>query len=172
MGSRTAGCGLVAAGAFFGIAVGYVIGALQGAERPVNENAVVQELVQETYSISRVVDGDTVDIEEGIEVLLSRIRLLGIDTPERGQPLYREAAQQLGSLIAGREVSLERDEDNTDRYGRLLRYIVVDNQNLNVEMVRLGYARAYMHEGLRYESEILAAEREARENRRGIWQNR
>ena len=148
--------------ATLGFSLGYTV---RGVQSPQN-----QIVVQETYSVSRVIDGDTVELEGGVMVSLARIRLLGIDTPERGKPLFREAGEKLEELIAGRAVLLERDKDNTDKYGRALRYILVDNKNLNVEMIRLGYARAFMHKGLRYENEILTAEEEARENRRGVWE--
>ena len=148
--------------AALGFSLGY---AVRGAQSPQN-----QIMVQETYSVSRIIDGDTIELEDGILVQLDRIRLLGIDTPERGKPLYREAGKKLEELIAGRAVLLERDNDDVDRYGRALRYILVDNKNLNVEMVRLGYARAFMHKVLRYENEILSAEEEARVNRRGVWE--
>ena len=124
----------------------------------------------ETYSVKKYVDGDTIDIEEGIEVLLYRIRLLGIDTDERGQPLYEEATEALENMINNNQITLKKDPSrNTGKYGRPLRYIFVGETNINVEMVRLGYARAFMHEGLMYEKEFLEAEREAKEKRLGIW---
>ena len=165
MKSRSSGSILLVIGALLGFSIGYAIRGNQEIGKPVSH-----QITQETYSVSRVIDGDTLDIKGGIEILLSRIRLLGIDTPERGQPLYKEAADKLEELISGRAVSLERDNNNADRYGRALRYIIVDNQNLNVEMIRLGYARAYMFEGLKYEKQIVAAEKEAKLNKRGIWQ--
>jgi micrococcal nuclease len=164
---------LFAITAALGISAGYAARIAHEKERPASK-PVTQELertVNETYTVSKVVDGDTIDIKEGVEVSAYRIRLLGIDTPERGQPFYREATEKLEELTAGRKVLLVRDANNTDRYGRLLRYIIADGQNLNTEMVRSGYARAYMHEGLRYERQILEAEREARQNKKGIWQN-
>ena len=148
--------------ATLGFSLGYTV---RGVQSPQN-----QIVVQEAYSVSRVIDGDTIELEGGVMVSLARIRLLGIDTPERGKPLFREAGEKLEELIAGRAVLLERDKDNTDKYGRALRYILVDNKNLNVEMIRLGYARAFMHKGLIYENEILSAEEEARENKRGVWE--
>ena len=120
----------------------------------------------ETYSVKRFVDGDTVDINEGIEVLLFRIRLLGIDAPKRDI----EATKALEDLIANRPIILKKDPSrDVGKYGRLLRYIFVNDINLNVEMVRLGYARVFMHKGLMYEQELLEAERYAKERRLGIW---
>ncbi len=154
---------LLAAGAALGFSLGYIVKA-QKAEKPVAVSST-----QEAYTVSRVIDGDTLDIKPGVEILLSRIRLLGIDTPERGQPFYIEASRKLEELVSGNEVLLEKDVNDTDKYGRALRYVIAGNKNINIEMVRLGCARAYMHKGLKYENEFLAAEKEARGNKRGIW---
>jgi len=170
---------LYAAGILFGVCVGYSVRGVR-TERPSPEIKqpvpIVQELeeiVEETYTIAKVVDGDTIDVEQGIEVLLYRIRLLGIDTPEEGEPGFNEAKEFLKKETYGKSVILEKDpSQDLGRYGRPLRYIVVDGRNINVEMVRLGYARARWHKGLRYEKEILEAEQEAEEQKRGVWAGR
>lgn len=166
---------LLAIGAALGFSVAYGIRGSQET-RPIDSEPVVQELektIEETYTVSRVVDGDTIDVEQGIEVLLYRIRLLGMDTPEGGQPGFNEAKEFLKQETYGKSIILEKDPSgDLDKYGRLLRYIIVDGRNMNIEMVRLGYARARWHEGLKYEKEILEAEKEARDNKRGTWINR
>jgi len=160
---------LLAVTAVLGVSAGYAVRTIQekSAEKPAVYE--LEKTIDESYAVSRVVDGDTVDVEQGIEVLLYRIRLLGINARDRGEPGYNDAKEKLKELIAGREVFLERDKDNTDRYGRALRYIIVGSKNLNIELVRLGYAKVYMHKGLRYERQLLEAEQEARQNKRGIW---
>jgi len=165
---------LLAIGAMLGFSVGYAVRGVHDAEVPAN-NAARQELeesVEKSYRVARVVDGDTIVLENGVCVELKRIRLLGIDTPEEKDPLYEESKQKMKELTEGKVVLLERDRKNTDGLERLLRYVFADGRNINVEMVRLGYARAYMHRGLRYEAEILAAETEAREQKIGIWADR
>ncbi len=155
----------------FALGIGFLGGyAFRSAQiNPVREQTSLEQTA-ETYSIKKYVDGDTIDLNEGIEVLLYRIRLLGIDTDERGQPLYREATEALEHMINNNQITLKKDPSkNLGKYGRPLRYIFVGDTNLNVEMVRLGYARAFMHKGLMYEKEILEAEREAREKRLGRW---
>ncbi|MDH3382273.1 MAG: thermonuclease family protein, partial [Flavobacteriaceae bacterium] len=115
---------------------------------PVREQTVLEQTA-ETYSIKKYVDGDTIDLNEGIEVLLYRIRLLGIDTDERGQPLYREATEALEELIDGNPITLKKDPSrDLGDFRRPLRYIFIGETNINIEMVRLGYARTFMHEGL------------------------
>jgi micrococcal nuclease len=88
--------------------------------------------------VTEVIDGDTVKVSGG-----TRVRLIGIDTPERGQCGYREAGDALEALIAGRPVLLVPGaRDDHDRYGRLLRYLDVDGLDLNLEMIRSGHAIA------------------------------
>jgi len=176
---RSSNAILYAAGILFGFCVGYSIKGVYETERPVEVRQsvpVVQELekiVEETYTIAKVVDGDTIDVEQGIEVLLYRIRLLGIDTPEEGEPGFNEAKEFLKQETYGKSVILEKDpSQDLGRYGRPLRYVVVDGRNINIEMVRLGYAKARWHKGLKYEKEILEAEQEAKEQKRGMWANR
>ena len=152
-----------------GALAGYTLGRSNTPGQQLQKPAI-EITVQDSYRVNRVIDGDTIDIEEGVEVLLKRIRLLGIDTPERGKPLYREATKALEELIRGNKIKLEKDPSaDLGKYGRPLRYIICDGQNINVEMVRLGYARLLMHKGLKYEKELLAAQEEAQEAKKGIW---
>ena len=72
----------------------------------------------ETSVVSRVIDGDTVELIDG-----ERVRLIGIDTPEKGNKCYKESAIRLSELVEGKDVILERDVEDKDRYGRLLRFI-------------------------------------------------
>jgi endonuclease YncB( thermonuclease family) len=88
--------------------------------------------------VTNIVDGDTLDVASG-----ERVRLIGIDTPERGECGYSEAADLLGWLVAGKSVILVAGaRDDTDRYGRLLRYVELDGSDINLEMIRSGRAIA------------------------------
>lgn len=89
--------------------------------------------------VSRVIDGDTIDLETG-----ERVRLLGINAPERGELYYEEARKALEDLLLEKEVVLERDEINKDQYGRLLRYVYIDDLFVSCEMVRQCYATVYI----------------------------
>lgn len=94
--------------------------------------------------VLRVVDGDTVVVESrDPEVGAVTVRLIGIDTPERGQPGYAEARDYLRSLVHGKRVRLEREAGhaNRDRYGRLLRLVYVDGQLAQVALIRAGHSR-------------------------------
>jgi len=122
----------------------------------VNENVAL---------VTRVIDGDTIEIEGGY-----RVRYIGIDTPERGEPYYWEALQANRNLVEGKKVRLEKAVEDKDKYGRLLRYVWVDDTMVNAELVRLGYAYSYSYPpNLKYQTYFLQLEKEARERRQGLW---
>lgn len=116
--------------------------------------------------VSKVIDGDTVvlDTEE-------TVRLIGINTPERGQPFYEEARDFVASLVLHESVRLENDVEAFDQYGRRLAYLfLADGTFVNLEIVRQGFAQVYtVPPNVAYEAELRAAEQEAREYRRGLW---
>lgn len=121
----------------------------------------------------QVGDGDTVTLEGG-----QKVRLLGIDAPElerEGQPadfLAHKAKAELAKLIQGQRVRLEYDQLRYDPYGRLLAYLFMpDGALVNAGLVRRGLARVYIFPpNTRYQDTLLAAQREAIEARRGLWQ--
>jgi len=117
------------------------------------------------FVVSRVIDGDTIEIGTG-----DRVRLIGINAPERGQYLYEESSDYLRGLIGEREVELESDVEDMDRYNRLLRYVFVNDTFINAEMVRRGYAFAYIiPPNEKYSTIIIRAEEEAKRGKRGVW---
>jgi len=120
---------------------------------------------RESAWVRRVIDGDTVELSDG-----RRVRLIGIDTPESNQPYFWEAKNRLKELVEGKEVYLEKDISETDRFGRLLRYLWLDQELINLKMVKEGYAHSYTYPpDIKYQTQILAAEREARAKRLGLW---
>jgi micrococcal nuclease len=134
----------------------------------------------EEAEVVRVVDGDTIVVRlDGRE---ERVRYIGIDTPESVQPdmpvecFGREAGRENERLVEGRTVYLEQDVSNTDRFGRLLRYVHVDDLQsgerlfVNLELVQRGYASAVTFPpDVRHERDFRAAEQDAREAERGLW---
>jgi endonuclease YncB( thermonuclease family) len=97
-----------------------------------------------------------------------------IDAPEVGECYARRAREELGRLApVGSRVSLEADAglDDVDRFGRLLRYVLREDVNVNVELVRRGAAVPFFFrwDRGRYAAEIEAAAREARTAGRGLW---
>lgn len=88
--------------------------------------------------VVNVVDGDTIDVLIGGQEF--RLRYIGMDTPERGEPGYAEATAANVALVSGKTVTLEKDISETDRFGRLLRYVYVDGEMVNAILVEEGYA--------------------------------
>ncbi|MFC2025320.1 thermonuclease family protein [Chloroflexota bacterium] len=115
-----------------------------------------------------MIDGDTIIIEGGY-----RVRYIGIDAPEIHPDLEAfgtEAQQANRKLVKGKEVRLERDVSQTDKYGRLLRYVWVDDVLVEAEMVRQGLARAKAYPpDTKYQDFLEQMEAEARKAGGGMW---
>lgn len=118
------------------------------------------------FIVKEVVDGDTIILSDN-----SRVRLIGINTPEYGMYFYGEAREVLEAMVLGKEVVLEKDISEVDKYDRLLRYVYMDGLFVNLEMVKRGFANAYTYPpDVKYTEKILAAERYARSNNLGLWE--
>lgn len=121
-----------------------------------------------TAKVTEVIDGDTIVITGGY-----RVRYIGIDAPEKGEAFYSEARQANQRLVGGKKVRLEKDISDMDRYGRLLRYVYVNSTFVNAELVRQGYARAHSYPpDTKYQNYLEAAQREAQQGGKGIWQQK
>lgn len=119
---------------------------------------------EEVY-VYEVIDGDTFTIYDG-----NSIRLIGIDAPEKDEPYYSEAKERLAELLEHKTVTLKKDKEDKDSYGRLLRYIYADDVFVNLKLVEEGYAIALtIPPNLKHESELKRAEYEARESKLGMW---
>ena len=118
-----------------------------------------------TNKVTEVIDGDTFRTQNG-----ETIRLLGINTPEMGNPGADIAKDFLLLLILNKNVRLKKDITDKDDYGRLLRYVYVNGNFINAELVRMGYAetRFYPPDTL-YRKELEGLEKIAVRNRRGLW---
>ena len=132
-----------------------------------------------SVKVLRVVDGDTIEIEGNI-----KLRYIGIDTPETKHPTKgvqcygKEASNKNKELVEGKMIRMEKDVSETDRYGRLLRYVwlVDDNATASAELfindflVREGYAHASTFPpDVAYSNQFVEAQQEARDNNRGLW---
>ena len=94
----------------------------------------------ETASVVEIIDGDTIDVTMNGEIY--RVRYIGVNTPERGEPCYQEATAANTNLVYQQTVTLVRDVSETDRYDRLLRYIYVGGTFVNAVLVEQGWAEA------------------------------
>ncbi len=137
----------------------------------------------EFQRVSHVIDGDTFVLEDG-----RKVRMLGVDTPETVDPrrdvqfFGKEAARRLREWIEGEVVCLRRDADrtqDTDKYGRLLRYVWIYRPSsrqepvkgffVNAELIKQGYAFAYTRYPFQYLEDFRAYERQARQKNLGLW---
>jgi len=125
--------------------------------------------------VVRVIDGDTIEVI--IDGKAYKVRYIGIDTPETvapGRPVEwmgKEAYEANKAMVEGKTVYLEKDVSETDRYGRLLRYVFLeDGTFVNAELVRLGYAQVSTYPpDVKYQELFLRMQQEAREANRGLW---
>ena len=119
-------------------------------------------------SVIEVSDGDTLKLNNG-----KTFRLYGVNAPEVKEPFYEEAKAFTENFVLGKEISFEQEENyKEDKFGRTLGYLFVDEVNLNIELVRNGLARVVLYEKrakIKYQDELLLAEKEAREKRIGVW---
>jgi endonuclease YncB( thermonuclease family) len=101
-----------------------------------------EPVAAETWTVTNIVDGDTIDVRssDGTE---ERVRIIGIDTPERGECGYGEASEALANIVMGEQVTLVAGaRDDRDRYDRILRYVDVDDTDAGLELLNLGLAIA------------------------------
>lgn len=97
-------------------------------------------------NVVKVLDGDTIDVVIGSDSFA--VRYIGIDAPENenDDPAGLRSMQFNRDMVDGKTVSLYRDQSETDQFGRLLRYVFVNDTFVNMEMVRQGYAVSYLYE--------------------------
>lgn len=119
-----------------------------------------------TFLVTNIIDGDTFIINNNYSV-----RMIGINAPEKEMYFYEEAKQNLEILIMDKEVLLESDISDKDKYGRLLRYVFDGDYFINYEMVKFGFANAYDYEpDTKYSDLLKEAEEYARINEKGVWE--
>jgi endonuclease YncB( thermonuclease family) len=110
-----------------------------------------------------VLDGDTIEVLHGRRT--ERIRLEGIDCPERGQPFSRRARQFTSALLFGHDVEVL--PKTIDSYGRMVARVRVGGKDASMELVRAGLAWHYRHYS--HDRELAAAEARSRAERLGVW---
>lgn len=131
----------------------------------------------ELFTVTKVADGDTIHVQNTSGS--ATVRLLGIDSPESVDPrkpvecFAKEASTELMQLLNGKTIRMEGDptQSDHDRYDRLLRYIYLeDGSFINKRMIERGFAYEYTYDmPYQFQAEFKAAEKEATENKRGLW---
>lgn len=117
--------------------------------------------------VTRIIDGDTIEITRQTT---KRIRYIGMDTPEKDECFYTQSKEANKELVDKKEVGLEKDVQEIDKYGRTLAYVFVDGKMVNEELVRQGFARvATFPPNVKYVDKFLAAQKTAQENNLGLW---
>ena len=120
------------------IAALVVIGLSLSADGPRADRPGAEASAPQAVEVLGITDGDTIDTTAG------KVRLIGIDTPERGEPGYTDAGAELGAFLSEGPVTLVAvtGHDDTDRYGRLLRYVRVNGRDAGAHMLETGWAVA------------------------------
>jgi len=129
-----------------------------------------EEKKENVYLVTRVIDGDTIEIEGG-----QKVRYIGIDTPETLDPRKPvqcfgvEASNYNKQLVEGKRVRLEKDISETDKYGRLLRYVYLGDVFINLKLVQEGYASSYSYPpDIKHQEQFVEAQKMAREQNKGL----
>lgn len=143
-----------------------------------NALSEVDQRYFEKAEVAKVVDGDTIELSTG-----QKVRYIGIDTPETKHPqkgvqcFGREASARNKELVEGKHILMERDISETDRYGRLLRYIYLPNPQatqealfVNEYLVEQGFAQALTYPpDVKYNQIMLDAQKRAQAAKTGLW---
>ncbi|OGY08008.1 MAG: hypothetical protein A2782_01990 [Candidatus Blackburnbacteria bacterium RIFCSPHIGHO2_01_FULL_43_15b] len=117
--------------------------------------------------VKRVVDGDTIVLENG-----SIVRYVGITSPETNEPFEKESTDENKKLVEGKTVTLEYDNYKGDKFGRILAYLIIDGKNISIELARKGMAQVVVYQHKKpfiYANQLLKAQEEAKKKRLGIW---
>lgn len=145
---------------------------LQPASSSSIDNDKEKENDSPLFLVKRVIDGDTIELDNG-----EKVRYIGIDTPETVHPnqtvecFGQEASDKNRELVEGKKVKLEKDITAKDKYGRLLRYVYLEDDTfLNLYLIQEGYATSYTYPpDVKYQEQFRQAEIEARNAKRGLW---
>jgi micrococcal nuclease len=124
--------------------------------------------LEEVFCV-RVKDGDTIVIRD-IAGNIFNVRYIGMNTPERGDDYFIETTLANKMLVNEKKIKLEKDVSETDKWGRLLRYVYVGDIFVNAKLVADGFAQVATYPpDVKYSEHFLELQREAIEAKRGLW---
>ncbi len=134
----------------------------------IKANAKIQNV-----KVTRVIDGDTVEVLLPSNKTVIKVRLIGVNTPESTTKIEyygKEASAYTKKRLLHKTVTLEFDVGLKDRYGRYLAYIWIGKELFNETLVKSGYANVMtIQPNVKYQSKFIAGERYARQNKKGLW---
>lgn len=133
----------------------------------VGENADYEAMHanDEIVVVDRVIDGDTVSLRDGRVV-----RLIGINTPERGEQWYEQARAFLSQRLTGRTVSLQFEERKEDDYGRVLAHIFLNKEHINAQLIAFGHGKVMMiPPNTYYKNLFKSLYSQAKKEKIGMW---
>src|SRR3990167_8398336 len=139
--------------------------------KEIEEKILGEDDGKDLVLVTKVIDGDTIEIEGG-----TRVRYIGIDTPETVDPrktvqcFGREASNKNKDLVEGKKVRLEKDITNTDKYDRLLRYVWINNELVNETLVKEGFAYSSPYPpDVKYQDWLNKAQSYSQSRNLGLW---
>lgn len=147
--------------------LGLFLGQNPPSRIPVVTTTLPQEEPASFQRVNRVIDGDTVVMENG-----EHVRYLGLDAPELGKSYSLEAKKENGNLVLGRSVRLELDAVKKDKYGRTLAYLWQGSVLVNEKLLADGLAKILIFGSgpeLKYQARLRSAEAKAQKEGRGLW---
>lgn len=125
-------------------------------------------LLPKEGTVSRIIDGDTVELVGG-----KVVRFVGANAPEVNQPSHDEALEFTKKMVLGKKVTLEYEKGyEQDKFDRLLAYVFVNGKNMSVELVKAGLAKVSIYEKRRkliYQDQLLEAQNSSQKSKVGIW---
>ncbi len=133
---------------------------------------IVTDCDSKLYLVSKVIDADTIKLENG-----QKVRLIGVDAPEKGECYYQEGVEFATKLLKGKYVRVEKDISGVDQYDRLVRYIVIPNENpkednilVNDYLIESGIALSVSSApDLRYRDLMATSQQDAIRKNLGLW---
>lgn len=158
------------------VAIIAIIAIIFSASRFLQHASVGKTDYDKPVYVSRVIDGDTIELSNG-----ESVRYIGIDTPESREreggewvydpmPYAKEAIELNRKLVEGKAIRLEFDVQKRDKYNRLLAYVYSGDKMVNLEMLKQGYSMIYTYPpNVKYAEEFLRAQQSAREQGKGLW---
>ena len=138
---------------------------------PVTPAVTISQPAREKVKVLRVIDGDTIELADK-----RRVRYIGINSPEIDDKRSRvrcqaQKAKEINEgLVLNKEIEIERDVSNLDKYQRWLRYVWIEDKMVNEKLVADGWAQVMtMPPDVKYQERFLELLREAKNAKRGLW---